>query len=189
MHTILLLCCRRYLLRTWWINLILIPIFASLALKYSHDCVRPRKEHDDVIKWKHCPRYCSVVRGIHRSPVESPHKCQCLNKRLSKQSRHWWFETSSSSLWHHYNDLESYSPNERLPKANMTQQYASACIWGKYSTGQQSEVLVCKTIKSLIKRICTEKGKYLIIYKYIWENHINVLISYMWRYNSLQKPR
>ena len=28
--------------------------------------------HDDVIKWKHFPRYCSVVRGIHRWPVNSP---------------------------------------------------------------------------------------------------------------------
>ena len=27
------------------------------------------------------------------------------NKRLSKQSRHQWFETPSSSLWHHCNDL------------------------------------------------------------------------------------
>ena len=32
--------------------------------------------HDDVIKWKHCPRYWPFVRGIHRSPVNSPHKGQ-----------------------------------------------------------------------------------------------------------------
>ena len=32
--------------------------------------------HDDVIKWKHFPRYWPFVRGIHRSPVNSPHKCQ-----------------------------------------------------------------------------------------------------------------
>ena len=30
--------------------------------------------HDDVIKWKHFPRYWPFVRGIHRSPVNSPHK-------------------------------------------------------------------------------------------------------------------
>ena len=28
---------------------------------------------DDVIKWKHFPRYWPFVRGIHRSPVNSPH--------------------------------------------------------------------------------------------------------------------
>ena len=32
--------------------------------------------HDDVIKWKHFPRYWSFVLGIHRSPVNSPHKGQ-----------------------------------------------------------------------------------------------------------------
>ena len=30
----------------------------------------------DVIKWKHFPRYWPFVRGIHRSPVNSPHKGQ-----------------------------------------------------------------------------------------------------------------
>ena len=32
--------------------------------------------HDDVIKWKHFPRNWPFVRGIHRSPVISPHKGQ-----------------------------------------------------------------------------------------------------------------
>ena len=32
--------------------------------------------HDDVIKWKHFPRYWPFVRGIHRSPVNSPYKGQ-----------------------------------------------------------------------------------------------------------------
>ena len=32
--------------------------------------------HNNVIKWKHFPRYWSFVRGIHRSPVNSPHKGQ-----------------------------------------------------------------------------------------------------------------
>ena len=32
--------------------------------------------HDDVIKWKHFPRYWPFVWGTHRSPVDSPHKGQ-----------------------------------------------------------------------------------------------------------------
>ena len=32
--------------------------------------------HDDVIKWKHFPRYWPFVRGIHQSLVNSPHKGQ-----------------------------------------------------------------------------------------------------------------
>ena len=34
------------------------------------------QDHDDVIKWKYLPRYWPFVRGIHRSPVNAPHKGQ-----------------------------------------------------------------------------------------------------------------
>ena len=74
--------------------------------------------HDDVIKWKPFPRYWPFVRRIHRSPVNSPHKETrsfdvCfdlrLNKRLSKQSWGWWFETLSRPLWRHCNVKGLYS--------------------------------------------------------------------------------
>ena len=70
--------------------------------------------HDDVIKWKYFPRYWPFVRGIHRSPVNSPHEGQWRGalfvffdlrpkKRLSKQWWGWWFETPSRTLWRHCN--------------------------------------------------------------------------------------
>ena len=67
--------------------------------------------HDDVIKWKHFPRYWPFVQGIHRSPVTQRPMTrgfdvflgQHLNKRLSKQSRGWWFETLLCPLWRHCN--------------------------------------------------------------------------------------
>ena len=34
------------------------------------------KAHNDVIKWKYFPLYWPFVRGIHQSPVNSPHKGQ-----------------------------------------------------------------------------------------------------------------
>ena len=54
---------------------------------------------------EHFPRYWPFVRGIHRWPVNSPHKGQwrgalmfslicALNKRFSKQPWYWWLETS-----------------------------------------------------------------------------------------------
>ena len=57
------------------------------ALKYSlSSSLYVAKQHDDVIKWIHLPRYWLFVRGIHWSPVNSPHKGQwrralmfCLN--------------------------------------------------------------------------------------------------------------
>ena len=71
--------------------------------------------HYDVIKWNHLPRYWPLVRGIHRSPVNSLHKGQgrgslmfslicALNGRLSKHSWGWWFETPMRSLWRHCNE-------------------------------------------------------------------------------------
>ena len=35
-----------------------------------------KQAHDDFVKWKHFPRYWPFVWGIHRSPVNSPHKGQ-----------------------------------------------------------------------------------------------------------------
>ena len=87
----------------------------------------PSWTHDNVIKWKHFPRYWSFVRGIHRSPVNSPHKGQWrgallfsfelrLNKRLSKQSLGWRFETPSCSLRRHCNAslTKSFSPRSTI---------------------------------------------------------------------------
>ena len=79
--------------------------------------------HEEVIKWRHFPRYWPFVRGIHRGPVNSPHKWPVtrsfgvffdlrLNKRLNKQSWGWWFETPSRSLWRHRNGNSNGS--ERL---------------------------------------------------------------------------
>ena len=42
----------------------------------SNTCTHFTGAHDDVITWKHFPRYWPFVRGIHRSPVNSPHKGQ-----------------------------------------------------------------------------------------------------------------
>ena len=73
--------------------------------------------HDDVIKWIHFPRYWPFVRGIHRSPMNSPHKGQwrgalmfSLNCVLNKQSSDWWFETPSRSLWRDCNVVNINKP-------------------------------------------------------------------------------
>ena len=96
--------------------------WASLVVDQSYECLWNNPggyNHDDVINWKHFPRYWPFVRGIHLSPVNSPHKGQwhgalmfslicALNKRLSKQPRGWWFETPSRWLWRHCNDQLKY---------------------------------------------------------------------------------
>ena len=59
-----------------------------------------RSWHDDVIKWKHFPRvikwkhflrYWPFARGIHRSPVNFPHKgqwCGVNNREAGDLRRH-----------------------------------------------------------------------------------------------------
>ena len=68
--------------------------------------------HDDVIKWKHFPRYWSFVgeftghRWIpltHASDAELWFFLFAPEQTVSKQSRRWWFETPSRLLWRHCN--------------------------------------------------------------------------------------
>ena len=76
------------------------------------------KSHEDVIKWKHFPRNWPFVLGNSPVPGEFPTQRPVtrsfdvlfdlrLNKRLSKQSWGWWFETQSCPLWRHCNETES----------------------------------------------------------------------------------
>ena len=51
------------------------PLFIFYHTLYCRLRVKDTS-HDDVMKWKHFPRYLPFVRGIHRSPVNSPHKSQ-----------------------------------------------------------------------------------------------------------------
>ena len=87
----------------------------TLAVYIFIPCVSPNihnttsnaqddKCHNDVINWKPFPRYWSFVQGIHRSPVNSPHKGQwrgasmfslicawingCVNRKAGDLRRH-----------------------------------------------------------------------------------------------------
>ena len=53
--------------------------------------------HDDVIKWKHFPRYWPFVWGIHRSPVNSPHKGQWRGALMFTLIWHGWVNNRETS--------------------------------------------------------------------------------------------
>ena len=73
---------------TEWLNTNqVIPRDAQLCLSPQIEAVKSMpdfimvirqriRSHDDVMKWKHFPRNWPFVRGIHRPPVNSPHKGQ-----------------------------------------------------------------------------------------------------------------
>ena len=59
----------------WILIVVMMPTLSSLMtlqVVIKTTC----SVHYDVIKWKHFPRYWPFVRGIHWSPVNSPHKGQ-----------------------------------------------------------------------------------------------------------------
>ena len=75
-----------------------------------------RLNHDDVIKWEYFACYWVLCEGnppatagfLSQRPVTQSLDVFYnlrLNKRLSKQSRCWWFETSSRPLWRHCNSF------------------------------------------------------------------------------------
>ena len=94
--------------------------------------------NDDVIKWKHFPRYVPFVRGIHRSPVNSPYKgqwrgalmfsliCAWINGRVNSRKagdwrrhrthcdvilmRNWFTKIHSSGITLHslYSDFQTW---------------------------------------------------------------------------------
>ena len=76
-------------------------------------CCKIRAYHDDIIKWKHFPRYWPLYGGFIGHRLISTQRPVTRNfdvffdlrpnKRLSKQWWCWWFETPSgsfmTSLW------------------------------------------------------------------------------------------
>ena len=59
-----------------WLGSQLPVIILSIHICHRDQYTRSIMNHDDVIKWKHFPRYWPFVQGIHRSPVNSPYKGQ-----------------------------------------------------------------------------------------------------------------
>ena len=87
----------------------------KIVWRVRTSCETCRKScHDDVIEWKHFPRYwplCGKFTGhrwiSHTKASDAELWCFFFylrpNERLSKQSWGWWLETLSSPLWRHRN--------------------------------------------------------------------------------------
>ena len=88
-------------LKTW---IQFIEVYCQIPFLSECRYLYNRLQHNDVIKWKHFPRYWHCAGIIYWSSVNSPHEGQWRRaltfffdlrqkKRLSKQSWGWWFET------------------------------------------------------------------------------------------------
>ena len=111
-------------------------------------------KHYEVIKWKCFPRYWPFVQGIHRPPVNSPHRGQWRGTLMNcARTNGWetivrrWFETPSRPFWRH--GVESSRPYVMfvIPHSCMHRRKIIIC---KIATG--SNLYENHTIKSPANR-------------------------------------
>ena len=94
----------------WIYNENPVHLFLVLRVLVSETSETPSRcncavTHDDVIKCKHVPRYWPFVRGIHRSPVNSPHKGQWRGALMFTLICAWingWVNTREFGDWRRY---------------------------------------------------------------------------------------
>ena len=96
-----------------------LPIWSRIC---SMEGLQEGDNHDDVIKWKHFFALLALCVGnspfAGEFPSQRPVTWSCdvffdmyLNKRSSKQSWVWWFETPLRSFWRHcieYHKVSTY---------------------------------------------------------------------------------
>ena len=99
----------------------------------ARDYSRPRSpvmHHTYITWWRHQMETFSALLAIcaGNSPVTGEFPTQrpvtrsfdvffdlCLNKRLSKQWRCWWYETQSRPLWRHCNEYVEFAVRSVTP--------------------------------------------------------------------------
>ena len=96
--------------------------------------------HDDVIKWKHFPRYWPFVQGIHRSPMNYPHKGQWRGALMFSLIYVWingWVNNREAGDWRryraHYDVIVMSKMNNVLCYWRKTNTEFGTCIWIRIS--------------------------------------------------------
>ena len=84
--------------------------------------------HDHFMKWKHFPRYWPFVRGIHRWPVNSPHKGQ-WHRALMYSLICTWINSWVNN--HKAGDLRRHRPHCDVIVMHGTQNKIIAFSWMK----------------------------------------------------------
>ena len=101
----------------FYISMTINDITRQASMRYIY-------KDDDAIKWKPFPCYWPFVRGIHRSPVDSPHKGQWRGALMFFLICAWtnsWatIETPSRSLWRHCNRYSLRTSRTKLFHGNI----------------------------------------------------------------------
>ena len=70
-------------------------------------------QHDDIIKWKRFPCHWPFVRGIHRSPVNFPHKGQWRGALMFSLICVWATNRGAGDLRRHCAHLPGVNPRQK----------------------------------------------------------------------------
>ena len=97
-------------------------------------------DHDDVIKWKHFPRYCPFVRGIHRSPLNFSHKVQWHRALMTSLNccwtNNWANNGDSADLRRHRTDYDVIVMN------TTTSGWSVLCFLSSYSITTKTKIII-----------------------------------------------
>ena len=92
--------------------------------------------HDVVFKWNHFPRYWPFVRGIHWSPVDSPHKDQWLGALVLSLICAWtngWAKNRDAGDLrrhrYHYDVTVIYTEFITNPKPKCSSVFIKTLLW------------------------------------------------------------
>ena len=108
----------------------------------------PDECYDDVIKWKHFPRNWPFVRGIHRSPGNSPHKGQWRGgtgefpTQMASYAELWCFLWSASEFG------AGYSRRDRAHYDVIAMVICLKIWWVAFNTLMKQRTLFLKRLNS-----------------------------------------
>ena len=117
-------------------------------------------DHDDVIKWKHFPRYWPFVRGIHWSPVTSPHQGQWRGdlkfSLICVWINDWVNNREACDLWRHrghynvtvmaFNTRNEMPPDWDLTRSRQPYCVRSSCAKMTFKITEISQGNMCKFV-------------------------------------------
>ena len=107
--------------------------------------------HDDVIKWKHFPRYWPFMRGIHRSPVNSTHKGQWRGALVFSLICPWindWVNNREAGDLRRYSGYYDVSVMHTVQVSFCTRHYPFQRLYTSFTHGEYCHSLVFVQVSS-----------------------------------------
>ena len=147
--------------------------------------------HDDVIKWKHFPRYWPFVKGNPQVTIDSPHKgqwCGALIFSLICAWRNGWANNrdAGDSRRHrvHYNVTVMETSNGLFPHKRLHVRRICGLWLQKYV----SRALISNSHSSLMDVITYPCPRYLLLAS-TFSNHLVCCVSQSRRKHTLKTKR